>query len=155
MAKGSGTTRSGGPGSPRGLIATPPASYRETDYMFRGEPVYRDADNLYVLASGQFVRRRDLVEDPVKKDIKAIQKATFRDMGGGMWELNTPHADVSILLNEDYMGGRFYSINGFGAENVRTGDYSSDSVSRPFSSLNAAKQAAKEELEKYYRKVNG
>lgn len=36
-----------------------PDGYKPTNYTFRGEPVYRH-DGLYVLATGQFVFRRDL-----------------------------------------------------------------------------------------------
>lgn len=61
MAKGSGTTRASGSRNPQGLSnAQAPASYRNTNYTFRGEPVYRNEDNLYVLANGSFVMRRDL-----------------------------------------------------------------------------------------------
>lgn len=87
-------------------------------------------------------------------DIRAIRNTGFQNMGGGMWELNTPRADASILLDEDSMGNAFYEIQTVGAEDVRTGVYTSDSPGRRFANLNAAKAAAREELEKYYRKVN-
>ena len=87
-------------------------------------------------------------------DVRAIQKTSFKDMGGGMWELNTPHADASILLSEDYMGNKEYEIQTVGAENLKNGTYSSASPGRRFSTLNAAKEAARGELEDYYKKMN-
>ena len=38
-----------------------PEDYKATRYTFRGMPVYKH-DGLYVLATGQFVMRRDLVK---------------------------------------------------------------------------------------------
>ena len=65
MAKSNGTSRRSSSSSPRGLNqgSSVPASYRPTNYTFRGEPVYRNEDNLYVNASGQFIMRRDLVRN--------------------------------------------------------------------------------------------
>lgn len=135
MSKGSGTTRSGGSGNPRGLGGVPVGSIVSATTRAFSAPV---------LGGGE----------EADKDIKLIRSTGFVDNGGGLWELNTPHADVSIVLDEDGMGNKIYEIQTVGAEDARTGVYTSDSPGRSFSTLNAAKAAAREELEKYYRKVN-
>lgn len=42
-----------------------PTGYAPTKYTFRGQQVYKH-EGLYVLATGQFVMRRDL--EPIKKN---------------------------------------------------------------------------------------
>ena len=86
-------------------------------------------------------------------DIRLIKKTGFKDMGGGVWELNTPNADTSIVYSETAWGDKVYELNIVGAMG-KNGVYTTSDPNRRFSSLNAAKQAAREELEDYYRKVN-
>ena len=87
-------------------------------------------------------------------DINRIQKTEFKDMGGGVWELNTPNADVSIVYSDTPEYGRQYEIQTIGARG-RDGEYTiSDQPRRAFAWLNSAKAAAREELERYYRSVN-
>ena len=74
-------------------------------------------------------------------------------MGGGVWELNTPDADTSIVYSETAWGDKVYELNIVGAMG-KDGVYTTHDPNRRFSSLNAAKQGAREELEAYYRKVN-
>lgn len=146
MGKGSGGTRAGSASSPRGLSSS----------GFPQEVIDRAASELRASIDA----RRTEYEKRVQKDIKIIQTRGFKDMGGGVWELNSDNADVAIIEEYRYGEGSSYMINALGAR-WSDGEYREASASgerdayeRRFATLNAAKAAAREELEKYYRKHN-
>lgn len=94
-------------------------------------------------------------------DINRIQKTAFKDMGGGVWELNSDNADAAIIKEYSPDLGNTYRINGLGARGsdgeyreASRSDIGREAYNRQFSTLNAAKAAAREELERYYRSVN-
>ena len=146
MAKGSGTTRSSSSGSPRGISSN----------GFPQEVIDRAAAELRASIAG----RRTEYEKRVQKDIKIIQTRGFKDMGGGVWELNSENADVAIIEEYRYGEGSSYMINALGARwsdgeyRDAAGSGEREAYERRFATLNAAKAAAREELEKYYRRHN-